>query len=330
VHSSTVPRLRALTTDDIAAWCRLLAGIERADRTGEHYDETDLAEELANPDIDPERDVVGAFLGRELVGFFTSYPRVGEGSVKVHLDGGVAPSHRGRSVGGLLARAMRTRVDEVHDEVARRQGAVPRTLVTISGVSDNAAQADLLAQVGLRPERWSFLMRATLGPDLPPAGELPTGLELQAYEDGLDGAMLAAHNAAFVDHPNFAPWTDTMWRQWVSGSHTFRPDVSFVVLDTSRPGHVAAYLQTSEYDAHRQATGQREAYVGKVGTRREYRGRGLAGMLLRRALLAYRDAGYDTASLDVDSENPTGALGLYRRAGFEVVRRWTDYTLRLG
>ena len=88
-----------------------------------------------------------------------------------------------------------------------------------------------------------------------------------------------------------------------------------------------AYVQTNEYDAYFTATGRREAYVGKVGTLREYRGRGIASTLLGHCLRAYRDAGYDEASLDVDSENPTGALGVYRRAGFEVETRRTDYAL---
>jgi mycothiol synthase len=34
---------------------------------------------------------------------------------------------------------------------------------------------------------------------------------------------------------------------------------------------------------------------------------------------------HDDASLDVDSGNPTGALGIYRRAGFDVESAWTDY-----
>ena len=48
-----------------------------------------------------------------------------------------------------------------------------------------------------------------------------------------------------------------------------------------------------------------------MGTLREHRGRGLASALLRHVLLEYRAAGYDEASLAVDSENPTGALGIY-------------------
>jgi len=38
-------------------------------------------------------------------------------------------------------------------------------------------------------------------------------------------------------------------------------------------------------------------------------------------------AGFDTSSLDVDTANPTGALGLYERAGYAVRYRQDNYTL---
>ncbi len=118
-----------------------------------------------------------------------------------------------------------------------------------------------------------------------------------------------------------------MWKQWVTESRSFRPELSFVVVEPAAPERVVAYVQSAEFDAHFEATGRREAYVGKVGTLREFRGRGLAAALLRHALAAYQAAGYDEAALDVDSENPTGALGVYERAGFAVESRWTDYAL---
>jgi mycothiol synthase len=87
-----------------------------------------------------------------------------------------------------------------------------------------------------------------------------------------------------------------------------------------------SHVQSNEYDAYFVAAGRREAFVAKVGTRREHC-RGLASLLLRHALVRYRDAGYGEASLDVDSENPTGALGISERAGFEAESRWTNYVL---
>lgn len=320
------PTLRPLAPADIPAWSRLLAAVEAADRTGEHYNEADLAEEMANPDIEVGKDIVGACAGEELVGFFAVYPRSGVEDVhKIGLDGAVHPDFRGRGVGTVLAAAMRDRALAAHAE--RHPGL--DALLTLRGLSGNVAQEDLLRGVGLLPERWSFVMRADLAGELAPTPPVVAGLELRRYDDSLAAAMHAAHNAAFVDHPNFAPWSTAMWKQWVTDSRSFRPELSFVVVDPMAPGEVVAYLQTNEYDAYFQSTGRREAYVGKVGTRREHRGRGLAGALLGHALLAYQAAGYDEASLDVDSENPTGALGIYRRAGFGVESRWTDYAERV-
>jgi mycothiol synthase len=139
-------------------------------------------------------------------------------------------------------------------------------------------------------------------------------------------ALRQAHNAAFLDHPNFTPWSEVMWKQSVTESRSFRPNVCFVV-SADGSDEIVAYVQTAEFDADLAATGRREAYVGKVGTLRGHRGKGLATALLGHALHAYREAGYDEASLAVDSENPTGALGVYRRVGFAVESRWTNYVM---
>jgi mycothiol synthase len=314
--------LRALTTDDVPAWNRLLAAAEEVDRTGEHYNEADLLEELANPDIEIGKDVVGAFAGDLLAGFYLVYPRSStDGYHKVILVGAVHPELRGRGLGTQLAAAMHRRALEAHRE---RHPDLP-LLLTLRGPAEDAAQRELMAGIGLTPERWSFTMRADLA-DVPgPGRTVPEDLELRRWTRELDPAMREAHNAAFVDHPNFSPWSEAMWRQWVSESRSFRPELSYLVVPRDRPETVVAYLQTSEFDAYQAATGRREAYVAKVGTRREHRGRGLAGILLSRALGEYHQAGYDEASLDVDSRNPTGALGIYERAGFAVESRWADY-----
>jgi ribosomal protein S18 acetylase RimI-like enzyme len=46
---------------------------------------------------------------------------------------------------------------------------------------------------------------------------------------------------------------------------------------------------------------------------------------MARALVLIRDRGMTTAVLDVDSANPTGALGLYESLGFEIERRSTAW-----
>ena len=320
--------LRPLNADDLPAWARLLADVEMVDDTGEHYSQADLAEEMANPDLDPRRDMVGAFLADgSMAGYWCVYPRGGvEDCHQIQMEGTVAPVLRGNGLGSRLAEQMKARGLAVH---AERHPRLP-ALLSVRGLSRNHEQERLLAGIGLLPSRWSFGMSVELTGRTPgPAPRLPDGLELREYDDAITDAMREAHNAAFVDHPDFAPWTVQMWKQWVTGSRSFRPALSRVVVEQDRPERVVAYVQSNEYDADFEATGRREAYVAKVGTRREHRGKGLAGALLAHCLGLYRAAGYEVASLDVDSENPTGALGIYERAGLQVRRRWTSYAVRV-
>jgi mycothiol synthase len=318
--------LRPLDRGDIPAWAGLLAEVEQTDRTGEHYSEADLDEEMDNPDIEVGKDIVGAFdeTGR-MVGYFAVYPRgVGEEHFKVHVEGATVPDLRGHGIGTSLVAAMLDRAREAH--LGQRPDLPARLLAT--GLSANEDQAGLLGSFGLAPERWNFVMRALLA-DLPPTPPLADGYRFRQYDESFAEAMFATHNTAFLDHPDFTPWTDVMWKQWVTDSRNFRPALSFVVTP-EESDQIVAYVQSNEFDAYFEATGRREAYVAKVGTLREHRGRGIASALLGHCLAAYRDAGFDEASLDVDSENPTGALGVYRRAGFEVESRWTNYALVVG
>ncbi len=45
--------------------------------------------------------------------------------------------------------------------------------------------------------------------------------------------------------------------------------------------------------------------------------------------MAFAEAGFDHAALDVDSENPTGAFRLYRALGFEPDHRAITFQIAL-
>jgi mycothiol synthase len=99
--------------------------------------------------------------------------------------------------------------------------------------------------------------------------------------------------------------------------------VSWLALDGDE---VAGYLLTYFFAAETAATGVREAYVGQLGVRSDWRRRGIGRLLLATALASYRAAGYGRAALTVDTQHPTGALGLYTRAGFVATDRWAVWS----
>jgi mycothiol synthase len=314
--------LRPLTRGDIPGWADLLARIERVDRTGEHFGAADLEEVMANPEVVVGKDFAGAFDGPDMVGYYSVLPRgEAEGHLIVHVEGSVLPARRGQGIGTLLVAGMVERAACVRMELRPHLPAK----VTSTGLTSNQAQGDLLGSAGMRGERWTFVMRTPLA-DLPPTQPVPEGYGLRAYDQSMADALRQTHNRAFRDHPNFTPWSEITWKQIVTGSRSFRPQLSFVVVLESSD-EIVAYLQTAEFDADLDATGRREAYVGRIGTVREHRHQGLATALLGYCLHAYRDTGYDEAALNVDSENPTGALGVYERAGFKIEARWTNYFL---
>lgn len=314
--------MRPLTRGDIPGWVDLLARVERVDRTGEHFGVADLEEEMANPEVVVGKDFVGAYDGPDMVGYYSVLPRgEAEGHFNVDLEGSVLPSRRGEGIGTLLVAAMVERAacvrTEIHPDLPAKVSSV--------GLASNLAQCDLLGSAGMRGERWSFVMRTPLD-DLPPTPPVPNGYGLHTYDQSMAETLRATHNRAFLDHPNFTPWSEITWKQFVTTSRSFLPPLSFVVVPDGSD-EIVAYLQTAEFEADLKATGRREAYVAKIGTVREHRGKGLATALLGYCLQAYADAGYDQAALSVDSENPTGALGVYERAGFKVESRWTNYFL---
>ncbi|MDT9594657.1 GNAT family N-acetyltransferase [Nocardioides zeae] len=314
--------LRGLTPADLPALDRLLREVEAVDRTDEHYNLADLREEAEDPLVDLGRDWVGAFDAGEdhrLVGSFRVTPRApGETALTAYATGCTHPERRGEGIGTRLAEAMLDRLRERHHAAP----TLPAHL-HVMGLTSDEAQGGLLAGIGFAPHRYAL----TLG--VGPLGEQdladpPTGLRIRAYDPEVDlDALRETHNVVFRDHPGSSPWTPEEWTQWVTGSRSFRPGLSVVAVDASDA--IVGYVQTEEYDAVEEVTGRKEAWIARVGTVREHRGRGLAPLLLRHVLEACRAAGFDRASLEVDSENPSGALGVYERAGFELEQHWTTY-----
>ncbi|MEU8378825.1 N-acetyltransferase [Streptosporangium sp. NPDC048865] len=312
-----------LTEDDVGAWAELLAAIDEVDRVGGTETAEALAEDLANPLLDPAEGTLGVWESGRLVAYGMTMSRAAAEPVhRMSLWGGVRPGYRRRGLGGRLLEWATGNAPVLHE---RRFPGRPLEL-HVEVDSRNEGLLALVTRAGMRPARWFYGMTLALGAE-PPEVSPPEGLEIVAYRDELEDAVREVRNRSFAGHWGSVRHTPESWRSTIVGVRAFRPEGSFVALDAS--GKSVGVLLTHYFEADTEATGVREAWIQIIGTLSEWRGRGVASALLAHALGEFRAQGYDTAGLGVDADNPTGALGVYTRAGFEIARRTADYGLPL-
>jgi ribosomal protein S18 acetylase RimI-like enzyme len=278
---------------------------------------------LEMPGIDLERDSLVADEGDgQLVAWGLSFLwPVRESVVRVSVDGGVDPSRRGRGLGRDLVEWQRLRGEQ---HLSASDDVLPAVLA--AGVEQEAeSHAALLQRQGFGPARWWSTLSRDLTRPVEPV-PLDPAVRLEEYSTRREEATRLARNEAFVDHWGSQASTPEVWRMLV-GAATFRPDLSFVAVAAGDDGEeeVVAFVLTTVEPEQWPAHGGRSAHVDYVGVRRAWRGRHLAQSLLATALARQADQGFELCVLDVDSTSPTGAVGLYDRAGFTVAGRRAAY-----
>jgi mycothiol synthase len=313
---------RPLRADDMAALADLLAIAEPVDDTGELEDADDLADWFGNDRIDLARDtlVVTAADGG-LVAWADAVDLDNHREAdQIRLEGRVHPDHRGRGIGRTLLGWQLARARELHAE--RRPDLPGRYRVEVPAAMQDLER--LARRAGMQPVRRHFQMVRPLT-DLPLQRSVE-GIRIVPFDRERDDEVRRAHNRAFADHFGTAEHDQHAWRSWFTGARAFRPELSRLALaDGAVVGHALYY----EYEADTRATGIRDAYLGQLGTLPEARGRGVASALIAATLAAAVEQGMDRASLQVDTENTTGALGLYERLGFTVARQETTWAVEV-
>jgi mycothiol synthase len=314
-----------LRVQDAAAWARLIVDAETVDRTGEYYGAEDLAEELADPLLDLERATLAGWDGDILVG--VGILTLGTSVDPVHrmfLNGVVRPAYRRRGVGRHIVEWALAATPVLSEE--RWPGAPMELRVDVD--DKNTGKAALFAAHGFAHQRWFFGMSQSLDRELAPP-RVPAGFAIEPYDaDRHDEQARLVRNEAFEDHWRAAPVSAERWRQWFTRSRVFRPDLTFVAVPDGGT-ELAAFLLSQYYAADTEASGKPEVWISMIATRRAYRKRGLARALIDTTLIRARELGLVQASLGVDADSLTGAVGLYEAAGFAVHKRTSRYARSL-
>jgi mycothiol synthase len=311
-----------LTRHDVQPLAELWAATEAADRTGVIYAPGDVAEQLAHPLIDLSAGTLAARDGERIVavGYLPVRPSAGEAHL-MRMWGGVHPDYRRRGLGRqILDWAVRT----APELSAKVFPGLPLEL-QLDVFDGQAGLVPLAEASGFAPVRWFARMERSLSGDLP-AIRTPDGLSVVTWTPELNEGARHVRNASFLDHWGSVSHTSESWMSFTTGSRNFRPDASFVALAGDR---AVGVLITHFFDAKSARLGDRQAWIQIIGTLKEWRGKGVASALIAHALTAFASQGYESAGLGVDADNPSGAVGVYSRAGFEITERSTCYARRI-
>lgn len=205
--------------------------------------------------------------------------------------GAVRPSHQGRGLGSQVVETLEAR--------AREEGAERIHSWTVAG--DDAA-GRLLEAHGYHEARRFWEMTVELAEEQP-----EPSVEVETLREGDAAAFHATLEEAFADHWEHRPETFDEW--WGRQQHRSNFDTSlwFVIRDGDE---LVAVCRNEE----RPAVG----WVGALGVRPAWRGKGYARALLLHSFREFRRRGHTRASLGVDASNATGATQLYERVGMHV------------
>jgi GNAT superfamily N-acetyltransferase len=307
---------RALCHADIPALYDLLLTIEHADERELAATLADLQREFDDPWSNAEIDSLAAFTWEgQLIGFARTFQSPeADSEVRCFLVIELHPLWR---TSGLEEALLDWAEERGKQRLLLASGEMRRVLR--SGLQDtqHTRQAQL-EQRGFAPARHFYRMQRDLGEPIAPV-QLPGDLALRVYAPDLRDAVLAAFNEAFRDHWSFELISDEDWRMFFIERTSFRPDLTYVVMDGAEVAGFSFNCISAEENARRQTS---EGWVDVLAVRRPWRKRGVATALLCASLHAFKAEGLQHAMLGVDTQNLTGALRVYERVGFKSIKRF--------
>jgi len=297
-------RLRRPTADDAPAVADLKRAADVA-RDGESdVTPAQIVEEWALPRLVQSEDVwlvetsSGEVVGYALV-WMEDPPNVFVAEQTVH------PGQRGQGLGELLLELCESRAVAAAGHAA---GGAATNLGVWTHEDDTARRA-LYERHGFAYVRTFLRLDIDLA-EAPATPVWPPGIAARRFRRRRDEAAVhAASEEAFRDH-----WRpDSMdLDEWLAFRFE-RPDLDLDLWWVAWDGEQVA----GSLLAFQSPLG---GYIDTLSVRRPWRGRGLGRALLREAFAELRRRGLPRAYLGVDSENPTGAMGLYESVGMRPKR----------
>jgi mycothiol synthase len=300
--------IRPLTVEDADETADLLDRFNRFWKTPLVVPAEEIREELNDPNINPDADTRGYWLDGTLVAYGLIWHRPsGERQERAYTQGVVDPAFRGQGVGRHL---LKWEIERARELLASINNDLPKYIRADEWDWIEDAQ-HLYQRLDMTPVRYFKDMIRLL--DSPATIDEIDGIQIVPFDRSLDEGALAVWNESFADHWGSTPQDATSYAHRMEMEGT-KPELSFLAMNGDE---VVGLTLNGRYPEDDEVIGRSEGWIEVLGVKEAWRGKGVAKSLLKSSFNAFSAAGFTHAALGVDSENPTGAFGLYQGLGFE-------------
>jgi mycothiol synthase len=272
----------------------------------------ELAEEFDGTYCSLDHDVIVAIHESGIIGVgYTIFLPSETKEERCYIFGTTKPEFRGNGVGTAV---MQWASEHGESLLRSTNRTIPKYLRSDMSATNSSA-GSLFQSFNMSPVRWNDDLLI----DLAKSPEVFTslGYSIVPWDSSRDEEARGVKNLAFMDHWGSTPTSKEGWEQLVHGS-TARLDQSFFALDSKN--NIVGLLLSHRYESDDEVLGKRIGWIDKLATLAEHRKQSIGRSLITHALAAYQRDGLTHAALDVDTENPTGAYGLYTAVGFSTFR----------
>ncbi len=281
---------------------------------------SEIVEDFESPGFVPELDSRGVWSGDRLLAMGSvSHIESGIRLERAIVTGRVDPLTRGI---GLGRRLLAWQIERAAERLRQCDPVIPWYIRAYEWewIEDTHR---LHRRLGLEAVRWFEDLVRPLD-DLP-SPVVPSGIDIVPWDDAPAEALRQVSNDSFSDHWGSTPRSTEAWTHVVDAS-SVRRDLS---LAATSGGEVVALCLNSHFVDDVAVTGRVDGWIDLLGVVPRWRRKGLASALIAASLEAFKAAGFTHAMIAVDQDNPTGASGLYRNLGFELLNRSVTSELRI-
>jgi len=304
--------MRTAQLDDMASIASLLTAVFSYDGIPIVQTVEELSEEFAGPCCFIANDVMVVECASGIVGVIYTYFFPSETKEeRCYIFGGVLPEFRHQGVGTELM----TWAVQHGESLLRATGRTLAKYLRAKISQQNQSAARLFEHFGMKAVRFEEDVIRELT-NLPKIDANPK-YSVVPWDLTRNEEARNVKNLAFQDHWGSTPFSSEMWLQLVTAS-TARLDHSYFAVNKEK--EIVGLLLTHRFESDDELLGKKIGWIASLATLAEYRKQSIATNLISCALYSYKKDGFTHAALDVDTENPTGAYGLYASLGFHVYR----------